>query len=504
MEPKDQRAELEQRERRQRALSDLARQSAAAGPAPLPDSAAPALKARRPRRARAARSHPPAHHWRALAGVALALVILAGGGAAYYLLGRRAGSPSSPALAPIPALLSLNILSAKAGCPSAMAWSPDGLQLAVLALSAPTCAPQNSTVVLLYDARRGKLVRTIYPDELLGRLLAANTNPAFDVRWSPNGRNLLMPFFASGGGPGAAPSDGLLVVPARGGRAYALETPSLPPSVTGQAVFAFSSDRLTETARNKLPVALSYRWTPDGDLAVEKPLPPADAPNPYDASPTPGASGSVFSVWQSGMLEPLQPMDASGGPEPGLAPVSVLYESAPTLWSPDGHYFATLSLGAILPGATSAGLRRTDPLQCRPWTGRACSASAVLPYPDPAMRLLATRLRTGVKAHPNSNDPSQAFLEFPEVPFAWNPAGQMLAAILPGDGFGQPAVRVTLLSATSGAVVGTLSARAPVTNASGETAGVPPIKWSPSGQQLALMDYGSSLVTIWGAGSLPR
>jgi hypothetical protein len=194
---------------------------------------------------------------------------------------------------------------------------------------------------------------------------------------------------------------------------------------------------------------------------------------------------------------------------PSAAPAAILYESAPTLWAPDGHAFASLVLGAPLPGATPSGLRQLDADQagsgqCRYWTGRTCAQSVALPYPDAALRVVATRVRTGTTVHPNPIDPTQAYNEYPEASFAWRPGGQQLAAILPGDGFGHTTVRVTLLSTASGSVAGTLSANAPVNDIGGETEGVPPIAWSPSGQQLAIMDYGSGLVTIWGAQALPR
>lgn len=111
-----------------------------------------------------------------------------------------------------------------------------------------------------------------------------------------------------------------------------------------------------------LPPALTYRWTDDGHLAADTPLPSICGGSEYTGSPT-RRPDAVISRWQPGALSPLPPLDAQGALDEEHAPAGWFMNAASTLWSPDGRYLATLSFKTrlVTPGAAGS----IDPRICQ-------------------------------------------------------------------------------------------------------------------------------------------
>jgi hypothetical protein len=99
--------------------------------------------------------------------------------------------------------------------------------------------------------------------------------------------------------------------------------------------------------------------------------------------------------------------------------------------------------------------------------------------------------------------PSGSYTVYPQIPVAWRSDGKVLAAILPdaaklSDSFTTLYdTHVTLYDTSTGKVLTKLGAESWQS-----TSDAIQQIWSPSGEQLALVDVTESTITIWGASSL--
>jgi len=245
-------------------------------------------------------------------------------------------------------------------------------------------------------------------------------------------------------------------------------------------------------------------------------------------SPTSRIGAASISRWRSGVINPGYPPGNAGpdytSPPTGwtFLPPGVVTTGFP-VWSPDGRFFTVLRATTRLTGAP------LDPTQCpinpSDLFGGMCAQPAI-PLPDRAFAAVfaaAQAGRPGPPRQPTGRPPM--VLKWTLVSVDWRPDGNVLAAILPGDGLNggdsdptSSSVRVTLYSTATGQPLTTLVAPHP-TNSYGLTASA----WSPDGAQFALVQsFGdispiatpaptgvgtnpfalSTVITIWGASSL--
>jgi hypothetical protein len=465
-----------ERERRQQALAALARQAQAATNAAPVDSTMPATArpiSLAPRRTRPAR--------RGLLVALLAAVVFAGSGIAFW----RTHQPQAAAPRPIPTTLTIHLRLKGLYCPSGVTWSLDGLTLAVFALRTDCrTAGTYYSVLALFDARTGALQRTLDPYTALNRLGVQNTFVQ-SVLWSQDGKSLI--FFVSYNPSlvNAVPASGLLYYPLDGGSPRYVSGPAA--FFTSAVIWDLRTQRPVATVDSVLPAASSYAWTADGHII------PSDSPS---------ATSQGFSLWQDGVLQPIQPVihDAPAFEQP---PVTLLYSSYPTEVSPDGRYaVGGLPLGAQVPMAAGAVVPKLDAKTCGFFKYQHLCDSASLPYPDKAFTAVAALTAAGVTISPEGS--TYTYTQWNQAQLACRPDGKVLAAILPnGVPQNDPSEeRVTFFDAASGAQLGIVTATV-VSDVSLGTPGVPFLAWSPSGKQLAFFDYGASTVTLWGGAALP-
>jgi hypothetical protein len=169
------------------------------------------------------------------------------------------------------------------------------------------------------------------------------------------------------------------------------------------------------------------------------------------------------------------------------------FATSTTLWSADGRYVVPgLALGRAVFPARAEDLAKITAEACVTYYGHSPCATplAPVPYPDAAIRQIAGRVA------------AQPLLDGAVAPVSWRPDRQLVATVLPGDG-SAPEMHVSLLETSTGEPAGQLNVRLqPQEN--DFTGGVGSLRWSPTGQQLALMDPLGVQITIWGASSLPH
>lgn len=477
-------AEEWERVKRVRAISELAQQRNTAAQEPSGISHSP------PPRTMDASAYARWRRWYVLLGVVAAIAVTAASLGVYFL--QLAPSP----LPPIQEKLTLDLRVSGLDCPRAIAWAPDGLRLAVLA-SIGYCDParQPATAIAIFDARQGRLLRRA---DLSQELATRNLTGYFGKPvWSPDSATLGFPLSIVAQ-PTNQLSPGLLLIPARGGDTHIFTSPS---SAVDEPLLWNVTTGHAEPWPDSFPPALTYKWTANGQLAPDQPLPQAASSAGFSGVPSSSADGKTISRWQSGALSPIYPLGPNGIPDAGRTPVGWYTVAFPSLWSPDGQYLATdLPLRTRLPLAGEAVT--LDSTFCNSQGAGDVCAQSPAALPDHALESALHLAQTGYRPQNTTSDITMRWMR---LSIDWRPDGKVMAAILPGDGFieGTSAIRVTLLSAASGQVLARLTTKA-VTGGDVLDGGQPYTSWSPSGEQLALFDYGGGSVTIWGATRLPR
>jgi hypothetical protein len=469
----------QEHQRRLRALSQLVRSHVNEEPTPRLSPSAPPASAKR--------------RWAVATALALVLVLVGGG--VGYALTRRAAAPTTT---PAPSVVSLSLTSAGASCPVAAAWSPDGSRLAVLARQGTVgCdAPgAPAPVVLVYDARRGRLVTRIDPTRVLARVHAAvDVVGDMPLGWSPDGTLLALPASVlTADTPGAPTRPALLLLPLSGD-ARVLQGQA--PGTTAPVVWDVRAGTVANVLLAPLAPALRYRWTGDGHVIPDQPLPPVTDGAAFSGSPTSGTAGATFSLWQAGAIVPIFPPSATPLPSDATGSSAVDYYGAQAaLWSPDGRYvIPALTLAGPFPAAPSALERLTmTPDRCASHGLPPCTSS-LLPYADRALAEVVGKLAAATGTERDV-----------AVPIAWSADGRLLATGLPQDGLDGRTGRlgITVLNTATGEIIHRFTV-----DYSGGGDLLPQLSpvlaWSPKAPRLAFMDAVSGHITIWSGIAAPH
>ncbi|WIG59985.1 MAG: hypothetical protein OJF49_002733 [Ktedonobacterales bacterium] len=498
MEPHEQPKNDQQR--RLDALRALARQNTPVSTEVAPAApTAPTLDLRPP-----TRKHP---RWLALTAVLLAILVIAAGLFAYTRAGSHLSATASATAtpAPIPSQLALDLTGNRLYCPQQVAWSPDSLRVAI-ALTRQGCGPNpgasQSEMVAIFDARTGALLRTVDPQPTLSRLGAPGT--AGDFVWSPDGKALI--FDASNTATTQQPSPALLIYPLDSGKPH-LFTSTLTTAF-GQSVIWDLHTGVPTLLPALLPPALSYQWSASGQITVAQPAPTHPTSGSYTGSPIVTAPAApTFPIWQPGTVMPIEAVDSTGTSTSLLPLAGAVFASSGYIWSPDGRYLAMpLHLAARLAPIPGLPVGNLGPHSCSSSLQPNCSGP-IMPYPDAA---LATAIKAAATPQVfSSNGQHIVQYAFQPFPVAWRPNGKILATILPADNgigsdFSTPVtVRISLFDTTTGHELSTLSIQRPLSSQQPPSPDQIELSWSPTGKQLALFDYGSNQVVLWGADQLP-
>lgn len=385
-------------------------------------------------------------------------------------------------------------------CVSDIAWSPDGRRIAVAGYANNGCGAETyaTPLVLVYDARTGRLTRRIQPEvallPALHALLPSLPLPGVSPRgtadllvyenfvlWSPSGDRLGLVFLAVAyPQTGWTSITGVFTAGADGSQPRAfvqLLDPATPVSdrewdIGSGVLLAGRNDAGPYRA---IPAALAYTWGASGDLAPQEPL----AENVVPPAPLAGPVGSpihdaTFSVWQPGAVISVAQWDGSGY-SGGFE-----WNTRFAAWSPDGRYLvnlihvlAFLSVG----GATVPRVAAVPTDQ---------GEEIVLPVRDAALLSLL-----------HAAPPEAATGEW-EV--AWRPDGRELAAFRLGN---EPAYMARIYDCATGRVLASLPLAAATGDAfvAGTTALV---RWSPDGSHLVIFSPQVGSVAVWGPNYLPR
>lgn len=522
------------RERRLRALRELAHQqlnatssarpaqpppggapsSPAAPPtASSPRPAAPSLAPRRPHRRR-----PPL--WLAGALALLAIVVVAAGVVVFR--GRIAPAVAKHPAGPALPALSINPANDLIACSVDAEWSPNSAYIAMLGYRGQCPGiddPQSVSGQLdIYDAASGQLFTSSQLDQqilaqassaIAAVLPSANIfGPYIDytgLLWSPDSTFLAVTFAIldqnymfpapneySGNTPQPTPAiagvwtSGHLSPNSSFGAGRVLVTPftlGVDPLRRPAIEWDLTQNRLVSTDVSP-PPALGYVWSSDGSIVGRDLVAPSQAPAPV-STPQIGTpdGGAYFSIWQPADVEqgftytqtsPAgQPLVVQGKAVPNL----YLWYSDFPAWSPDGRYLvtpATYGGRFIIPGQPDV------PLSALKATGQA--QAALLPFHDAAQQNLF---------------PQQA-----GAALAWRPDGGVLAALI---GPVQKGARLDLYNCASGVLLRTIAVPPRV---GGETVlslsflGPNPdgiyLRWSPDGAHLLLYNpYGDGKINVW-------
>ncbi len=427
----------------------------------------------------------------------------------------------SPEPRPASAVISIDATAHSLGCQQDVAWSPNGSFVAVLGYDA-NC-PQNANPAYetgqmgIYDAKTGKLVRSLQLDSLIlrthrvslgGTVTGADGsqfNPYISyqgVVWSPSGQQLAFPFvvlqqYYTFQVPNDAPQvqplspstqAGVLLTNMASTTSQVLLAPySLPPSGYGPSQeWNVVTGKLVAAALT-LPPALSYEWGNNGTLLPLQPLSTSTAAPAVAAPAVPAPvgnpiGGKTFSIWQPGLASQgnyLTPL-----PNTGTGPTALtnyvaglnLWYSKFAVWSPDGQYLITPAYYGgrmVLPG-----------------------------QPTPSSHdLQVTGQETAPLFPPHDSALQTVYAATMYVSAAWRSDGKELATVSyhVTNGGKTLTASLTVWDCTTGKELRSLSVAA-----GGVTSiiidGVPSemLRWSPDGSQLLYFDPSlNGQVTIW-------
>lgn len=488
----------EQRSRRLEALEALARENgASSGPA---EAASSSTRSSGP-------IPPAAAPRRRIPRLALALSLLALVAVVAVLVDREFfQAPTRPTTASTPSVVTLALNRTHFSCPMAIGWSPDSRRIAVLADAGQCNLATNlglnlPLAVLIYDASDGKLLTTFYlPVGDLDEWGVGGNGYAvpYAITWSPDGSTLALgydniPLATGTPTPRAQLSgaSGVWLLSLADGHARPVPTARNP--ALGSALSGLDAPPITR-ADNTLPPALSYRWTPDGQIVVDQPLPPSPSPQAFTGSPVDHPYSASFPVWQAGAVVPLP------APQGSSAPAADFFTTAISRWSPDGQHVAVERAVQSFPLLPPSGPAATSTPDACDRHGLAPCATTPAACPDEALAQVMTRLNNYMNG---IGQQRQRFAEKGAVPVAWSPNGSLLATIMPGDRFapGEVFVHVSLLDTKTGAVVKDLKVESLSSQVFVFSSAA--LFWAPSGKQLGFIDTFENTVTLWGPGSLP-
>lgn len=362
----------------------------------------------------------------------------------------------------------LRLAPAPAACPVDAAWSPDGAQVAVLA-TRDTClvrpAMKMPDLIIIYDARTGAIVRQISLAATLDHLKAdVMIEPMFGfsgLSWSPNGALIAVPFFQYIVLSSNPRGMGALVASTRTGSVRALlgstnfgSDPTGVDRFSAATVWNVAAGTQAASVAIPLPAAPAYRWSADGQI-------------------TPAAGGSL-SYWQPGFIAAV-PVNGDNA----LAANYYYYANETTRWSPDSHYVVAGLMTMNLAGKSANAPATIAPKMCREERWPQPCNDQPIPQSDAAFRVALAAVNQA------------AHMLYPDTALvAWRPNGGELATVLPGNDVNREhrAITITLFETATGRALGAVSV--PIAATQGDTGMTvwPYVSWSPTGQQLAVVD----------------
>lgn len=468
----------------------------------------------------------------------LAVLVVLGFGALVLTRVAPAASPhqTTQRLQPV----TINPLESQLQCPRDIAWSPDGREMAVLGYAdqCPTGYQYASTALVgfadplfntgelmhspgllnLYDARQGRLLAQIHPDDVI--LSQVTVSPAMaawladthtdarhflgvnygHVLWSPDGQHLAVAFSLSvltqaphyappGSNPPSQVLDGIVLYDTAGHnpRVAMRQVDQNAPATTVWDVGGSEPDALVgQPAKGPspfagLPPALGYAWSSDGALLPQTPLPsslPAALPSLTEVGSLSGAQ--VLSLWQPGVV--FGKLSAPLGAKPDLAAPWIAADA--TAWSPDGRYLAERVAIAGLLAAADVPIPDPPILASYGW-----GQAPVIPIRDRGLR----------QAMALATDHSIAGYGEPGVLVAWRPDGKLLAVTA-----GTPDHAIMIFDCATGRQVASLPPPGGVSQEPLLENQPNVLRWSPDGKQLAVFDTELAQITIWSGSLLPH
>lgn len=429
--------------------------------------------------------------WRRVVLLGLVVLVIVGGGSAGYLLLSRQHKTVQRGNA-IPATVTIDLDAANLYCPSAYAWSHDGREIAVLATDITCREPRfdgspQVTKVGIVDARTGKLVQMpTFMDMFDQQHLSVGSIDA--VAWAPDDSALIL-FFLNVYAPATHTDDeALLIYPLKGkdNTPHLLFAPQpfTPQLTTQDLVWNLHTMSAGPVVSPVLPAALTYRWTADGHIVSDQPL-PTDTAGPTGRA----ASNNSFSMWQNGQIVPVN-LDPRHPRLFGQAPTSEFFESSPVLWSPDGQFVA---FGLRLDAPVTVSQAASGALLCDSQGRPSGCLPRLLSPPDAAF---ASVLKAAVNGETTTASDGKAFPNWPSVPVQWSPDGTMLLTILPGNEEHENATgaSLTVFSAATGKPIKTYRIG---DGQPGVNCGIDElVGWSPTGSELAMGLCGAHTLTV--------
>ncbi len=379
---------------------------------------------------------------------------------------------------------------------------------AVLGSGDATACVTQPPVIGIFDARTGARLKVLDPTRMLNAL--GYTGDLGDDTWAPDGASIVFessvkPLPVT---PGRDKLPGLLWLPAVGGSPrIMLASVGTLASLAGAGldgssiVWNIRTGMPASLIGPQKPGALTYRWTPSGQIVADQPLP--TTLTPLTGAPASPPGGTTFSRWQPGTLNPIYSASSDGGFNTFSPPIAEVYQANTTIWSPD-HQYVTFGLPilAVLPSASGRSLPAISQQECtETGIGRQCLAAAA-PFPDFAFVAISSASERG--AHQNLPDGSVR-LSWGSVPVTWRPDGHVVATILPDDGpqSGNSTLTISLFKDDEAVRTTALYTVCSPRCSGPISGGGSVLRWSPTGLQLSFFDYNADLLIIWGAGSLP-
>jgi WD40-like Beta Propeller Repeat len=377
-------------------------------------------------------------------------------------------------------------------------WSPDSKRIAFLGYQhdcAQGTAVYEPGLMMVHDARSGKLVERLWPDStilhaLRMRLPRAHGVPViyYDMLlWSPDGQRVALTFSVVLTPEGATPLfDGVLLADEDGGHAQVLLQPQQDSSQytewdleRGELRAVPPSPSIASSSFITVPPALAYRWAADGTLIPETRLTGTTAPSPPPLGPVGNPDGGTsFTIWQPGWAELTTEASANGPVHlPGVYSWNTVFRA----WSPDGRYL-------VYPLALASRLEPTgQPLP---------SHQALVDFQLEQVPLLPVRdaaFQRVLEALP------QILIDSNTMMVAWRLDGRMLAA------YNADEKTLGLYDCTSGNQLASLLLPTSYGSLSssnwlgGSYLNAEPnfiMSWSPDGSQLLLLDWQLG-ATLW-------